>query len=377
MIKPCGPICNLACDYCYYLPKAQLYPGSDFRMSYPLLEEVTYQVIDSQPGSQVTFIWQGGEPTLMGIEFFQEALRLQNKYAKPNQKITNTLQTNGTLLNRAWCHFFRDNNFLIGLSLDGRTEFHNSYRHDKLRQGQFVTIMHAVHLLNEYQLNYNILCCVHQANVNCPSDVYRFLRDTVKTQYIQFIPILQRKIDERGQELPILCEPSINASSYGQFMIEIFDEWIQKDVGHVFIQHFDVALGTYLGYPPNLCVFAKTCGRSLVLEHNGDVYKCDHFVNQNDLLGNINQSPLVDLVDSQKQHEFGNRKFTLLPQTCMDCEVRFLCNGGCPKNRDKSGKNILCEGYRSFFKHIAPSMAKMTKLMLQGHSPAEIMSSIL
>ena len=220
------------------------------------------------------------------------------------------------------------------------------------------------------------MCCVHDKNVNHPREVYQYLRDEIQAEFIQFIPILNQRTGKDGQETSQLSACSVDGPSYGRFLIKIFDEWVQNDVGRVFIQHFDLALGTYLGYPSSLCVFAETCGQALVLEHNGDLYSCDHFVNPEHFLGNLSKIPLLDLVESPQQHKFGQNKRDTLPEICNDCEFRFLCNGGCPKNRDASGRNLLCEGYRSFFNHIDPIMRTMATLIHQGHSPEDVMRSI-
>ncbi len=363
MVKPRGPVCNLACDYCYYLPKANLYPQSEFRMSGELLTEYTRQMFASQPGKAVNFTWQGGEPTLMGLDFYEEAVRLQKEFAPPGVQVTNTLQTNGTQLNPAWCRFFKENNFLIGLSLDGPPEFHNTFRHDRAGREQYDAVMRGLDLLQQQEVDFNVLCSVHQANVHHPLEVYQFLRDRVGAAFIQFIPILQRELDQDGRETETLTSLSVDGDSYGNFLISIFDEWVHRDVGKVFIQHFDVALGIYAGQSAGLCIFSETCGRALVLEHNGDLYSCDHFVDPVHYLGNITEIPLSDMVDSETQFHFGETKHTALPEVCLACEVRFLCNGGCPKNRDVNGLNHLCAGYKAFFTHIDQPMRLMVDLL--------------
>jgi uncharacterized protein len=373
MVKPRGPVCNLACDYCYYLPKTYLYPQSDFRMSSDLLAEYNRQMFASQPGDTVNFTWQGGEPTLMGLPFFEEAVRLQKELAPPSVRVTNALQTNGILINPAWCRFFKENDFLVGLSLDGPPELHNVYRHTRNQREQYDSVMRAVRLLQQHEVAFNILCCVHQANVHHALEVYQFLRDRVGAAFIQFIPILQRKLDDEGGETEALTPLSVDGKSYGDFLIAVFDEWVRHDVGCVFVQHFDIALGIYAGQPAGLCIFSETCGRALVLEHNGDLYSCDHFVNPEHLLGNIRETPLSNLVDSGAQIRFGVSKRTTLPQTCLECDVRFLCNGGCPKNRGANGLNRLCAGYQAFFRHIDHPMRIMLDLLRQNRSPDEIM----
>jgi uncharacterized protein len=373
MIKPRGPICNLSCDYCYYLPKKHLYPNSDFHMRHDLLADFTRQMIEAQPLPQVDFTWQGGEPTLIGLDFFKEAVRLQQAMAPPGMQINNAIQTNGTQLNPAWCRFFKENHFLVGLSLDGPPDLHNAFRRNASGRDHFEAVMRAVRLLKQFQVDFNILCCVHAANIQHPLNVYRFLRDTVGAQFIQFIPIIQRQLDAQNLETDAITPRSVRGAAYGEFLIQIFDDWVRHDVGRVFVQIFDVALGVWYGQPAGLCVFSETCGRALVLEHNGDLYSCDHFVNPDHLLGNITQTPLVDLVKSDQQAAFGARKHTDLPPTCINCKVRFICQGGCPKNRDPSGLNCLCEGYQAFFAHIEEPMQAMCELLRQKRPPADIM----
>ncbi|MFW5713748.1 MAG: anaerobic sulfatase maturase [Brevefilum sp.] len=373
MVKPRGPVCNLACDYCYYLPKTNLYPNSDFRMSHDLLANFTRQMLSAQPGSQVTFAWQGGEPTLMGLEFFQEAVRIQKEAAPHGMQVSNVIQTNGLTLTPAWCRFFKEHDFLVGMSLDGPLGMHNTYRRNEAGVGSFTQAARAVDLLKQHEVDFNILCCVHRANQAYPLDVYHFFRDVLEVNYLQFIPILQRTLDSKGRETEEISELSVQSTAYGHFLQTIFDEWVKKDVGRVFVQIFDIALGAWLGAPPSLCVFAETCGRALVLEHNGDLYACDHFVNNEHLLGNITHHPLADMVNSKPQEEFGLNKKTSVSPTCLDCPVWFVCHGGCPKNRDVNGLNHLCSGYKIFFEHIKPAMEKMADLIRHGQTPAEIM----
>jgi uncharacterized protein len=375
MVKPRGPVCNLACDYCYYLPKQHLYPDSDFRMSKSLLRDFTHQMMAAQPGPQIEFSWQGGEPTLMGLPFFQKAVQLQNAFAPPGMQISNTLQTNGTLLNPAWCRFFKENNFLVGLSLDGPPDVHNAHRRTASSRRKFQEVMRAAQLLQQFDVDFNILCCVHQANVDDPIKVYRFLRDRVGAKFIQFIPIIQRVVDKNGLETEEITSLSLKGPDYGRFLKTIFDVWIRRDVGQVFVQIFDIALGVWVGQPAGLCIFAETCGRALVLEHNGDLYACDHFVNPEHKIGNITKTPLTNLVESTRQVRFGLNKRDTLPEKCQNCPVLFICHGGCPKNRDETGLNRLCPGYLDFFQHIDQPMRKMADLLRQRRSPAEIMKN--
>lgn len=375
MVKPRGPICNLACDYCYYLPKTKLYPNSDFRMSYHLLEDFTFQMVSAQPGNQVDFSWQGGEPTLMGLDFFKKAVHLQKKAAHPGMRVNNAIQTNGTKLTPAWCRFFKENDFLVGLSLDGPPDLHNVYRRDPAGRVTFSQAARAVKLLQQHEVDFNILCCVHRGNQEYPLEIYRFFRDALDVHFIQFIPILQRDQDPEGQETDEITERSVQIEPYGRFLIKIFDEWAPNDVGRIFVQIFDLALGAWLGAPPGLCVFAETCGRALVLEHNGDLYACDHYVDQEHLLGNITQQPLLNMVNSKTQVQFGRDKREKVSPTCLECPFWFACHGGCPKNRDKKGLNRLCGAYQAFFEHISPTMKVMVNLIRQGRPPADIMKT--
>lgn len=379
MAKPRGAICNLECDYCFYLRKAELYPGASFRMSKETLESYTRQYIQSQLVPEVNFAWQGGEPTLMGLGFFRQALDFQKKYARPGMRIENALQTNGILLNEKWCHFFAKNHFLIGISLDGPRELHDRYRHDKGNSPTFDQVLHSIQLLQEYHVDFNILTCVSAANVDQPLEVYHFLRDEVGAEFLQFIPIVERVNHTGSQEEASLSSRSISGKQYGYFLTEVFDEWVKRDVGKVFVQIFDTALGHWLGVPGGLCVFQETCGLALAMEHNGDLYSCDHFVEPAYFLSNILQTPLLELVNSPQQREFGLRKKTTLPRYCRECSVLFACNGGCPKDRTdftpdgEMGLNHLCEGFREFFSHVDPPMRQMAALIHQHRPAAEIM----
>ncbi|HNT75444.1 MAG TPA: anaerobic sulfatase maturase [Anaerolineae bacterium] len=382
MAKPRGPICNLNCAYCYYLPKATLYPDSDFTMTDEVLESFTQHYIAAQQVPEVTFGWQGGEPLLIGQEFFERALALQEKYRRPGMRILNALQTNGTLIDEAWAQFFHDRRFLIGLSLDGPQAMHDAFRVDKGGQPTWERVMRGLRLLQQHQVEYNLLCTVHQANAPHPLAVYRFFRDEVQADFIQFIPIVRRDNATGHQEGLTVTPQSVSAQQYGEFLIEVFDEWARRDVGRVFVQLFDVALAAWLGERPGLCVFEPTCGLGLALEHNGDLYACDHYVEPRYRLGNILETPLVELVTSAPQQAFGQAKRTALPQQCLDCEVRFICNGGCPKNRllpDDNGEprlNYLCAGYRTFFRHIRYPMEMMVEELRQQRPPANVMARL-
>lgn len=380
MTKPRGAICNLDCKYCYFLKKETLFPGSDFRMSNETLEEYTRQYIHAQPQPEVSFAWQGGEPTLMGVDFFRKAVEYQAKYRKPGMRILNSLQTNAVTLDNEWCRFFREHNFLIGVSLDGPRDLHDHYRVDKGGQPTFDRVMRGIRLLQEHGVEYNILATVHTANADHPLTVYQFFRDEVGACYLQFIPIVERDNESGFQEGEFVTERSVRAEKYGEFLTIIFDEWVRHDVGRVYVQIFDVALAAWSGDKAGLCVFEETCGTALAIEHNGSVYSCDHYVEPNYYLGNIVDVPLNEIVISDPQRRFGEAKRDTLPQYCRECEVRFVCNGGCPKNRiirtptGERGLNYLCAGYRAFFNHIDESMKFMaTQLQLQ-QPPALVMS---
>jgi len=379
MLKPAGPICNLNCAYCYYLTKESLYPNSDFRMSDKLLIEFTHQYIEAQQVPEVTFGWQGGEPLFMGLDFFRRAVELQDRCSPPGMQVINTLQTNGVLLDSEWCHFFRKHDFLIGLSLDGPRDLHNSYRVDKGGNPTFDRVMAGVALLKKHGIKFNILTTIHTANTDYPLEVYRFLRDEVGTQFIQFIPIVQLSNGSGFQESKQVTELSVTGQRYGNFLIAIFDEWVRRDVGHVFVQIFDTALAAWSGQRPGLCIFEETCGLALVMEHNGDLYACDHFVEPWWKLGNLQEIPLIQMVGSEQQRQFALDKWDTLPHYCRECEVRFICNGGCPKNRTlhtpdgEPGLNYLCAGYKAFFTHINKSMRIMAAELRAGRPPANIM----
>ncbi|HRW82751.1 MAG TPA: anaerobic sulfatase maturase [Methanothrix sp.] len=380
MAKPTGAICNLGCRYCFFLSKKSLYPKSSFRMSDELLESYIRQYAEAQRSPSVTVAWQGGEPTLMGLDFFRRSIELEEKYRRPGFIFQNTMQTNGTLLDDEWCEFFSENNFLIGLSLDGPRELHDAYRVDKAGGPTFDRVMNAARLLRKHKVDFNILTTVHAANQDHPLEVYRFLRDEVKTDFIQFIPIVERENSTGFQEGDRVTDRSVDPERYGRFLIAVFDEWVRRDVGKTFVQIFDVALAAWFGTPSGICAFSETCGTAMVMEHNGDVYSCDHFVEPKYLLGNINERPLASIAGSEKQRKFGRDKLETLPEYCRRCEVRFACNGECPKNRfvktpdGEPGLNYLCPAYKEFFRHIDGSMRFMASELRAGRAPANIMS---
>ena len=379
MLKPRGALCNLDCKYCYFLSKEMLYPGSRFRMADELLETYTRQYIAAQRVPEVTFAWQGGEPTLMGLDFFRRAVDYQHKYRPEGMRVYNALQTNGTLLNDEWCAFLHENEFLVGLSVDGPRELHDVYRVDKGGQPTFEHVMAAARLMQQHKVDFNILTTVHAANATHPLEVYRFLRDDLGTQFIQFIPIVERENETGFQEGEQITPRSVTGKQYGDFLIAIFDEWVRHDVGRVYVQIFDVALAAWLGERPGLCIFEETCGHALAMEHNGDVYSCDHFVEPRHKLGNMVDIPLLEMVSSEQQWRFGQAKRDTLPRYCRECEVRFVCNGGCPKDRvlhtpeGEPGLNYLCEGFRAFFNHIDAPMKYMAAELRAQRPPANIM----
>ena len=377
MAKPGGSRCNLSCQYCFYLRKVELYPKSTFWMSDEVLEEYIRQTIVAHRITEVTFAWQGGEPTILGIDFFKKALDLQKKYCRPGMVIHNTIQTNGILLDDEWCEFFTRNHFLVGISIDGPQELHDACRTDAAGKGSFDRVMHGLALLKKHKVEFNILCTVNAVNGNHPPEVYRFFRDEVKAQFIQFIPVVERD-RKSGTPTPL----SVGPEQYGKFLIGVFDEWVKHDVGTIYVQHFDTALANWYGEPHGICVFSPSCGSALVIEHNGDIYSCDHFVDRDHLLGNILTESLTGLVNSERQRQFGLSKRENLPNYCRKCPVLFACRGECIKNRfvvtpeGEPGLNYLCEGYRMFFSHIDRPMKFMVLELQAGRAPANIMKVV-
>ena len=396
--KPTGAVCNLDCKYCFFLSKEMLYPGSRFRMADDLLETYIRQLLEAHQVQDVNVAWQGGEPTLMGLDFFKRSVEYAEKYRRADQKILYTIQTNGTKLDDEWCAFFKEHNFLVGISIDGPRELHDTYRVNKGGQGSFDQVMRGLDHLKKHQVDFNILCTIHAANQDHPLDVYHFFRDELNAKYIQFIPIVERATSDSlplaelgwsehpGGKRPLYTQKgnlvtgrSVGAEQYGRFLNAIFDEWVQRDVGEIFVQMFDVALGSWVGQH-SLCIFAPTCGTALALEHNGDLYSCDHFVEPDYLLGNIQNTHMIELITSDKQHKFGQDKQDTLPDYCRSCEVRFACNGGCPRERfietpdGEPGLNYLCAGYKLFFNHIDRPMRTMADLLRRGRYADEIMN---
>ncbi|WKZ31986.1 MAG: anaerobic sulfatase maturase [Thermodesulfobacteriota bacterium] len=375
MAKPSGSACNLNCDYCFFLKKKELYPGSNFRMPDDVHESYIRQLFEAHQVPRVTVAWQGGEPTLMGLDFFRRSVELQRRYKKPGTVIENSFQTNGVLLADNWCQFFHENNFLVGLSMDGPRELHDFYRKDMGGHGTFERAMKAARLLQKHRVEFNILCTVNRMNAEHPLKVYRFLRDELRSQYLQFIPIVEREAEGNA-----VTEKSVRPGQWARFLIEIFDEWVVNDVGRSFILNFDGALAGWLGMAGTLCIFGPTCGQGTALEHNGDLYSCDHFVSPDFYLGNILKTPMIELVSSAQQERFGNDKRDTLPGYCLKCEVLHICNGECPKNRfmrtpdGEAGLNYLCGGYKAFFRHADRPMKIMAGLIRRGRPAGEVMN---
>ncbi len=400
LAKPTGPICNLDCEYCFFLSKEMLYPGDRFRMADELLETYLRQLLESHRTPEVTVAWQGGEPTMMGLDFFRRSVELVDRLKRPNQRIEYTIQTNGVLIDEHWAAFFREHDVLVGLSVDGPREIHDRYRVDKRGVGSFDRVMAGYEHLRAAGVDVNVLCTVHAGNQSRPLELYRFFRDEMGVRFIQFIPVVERttetllQIANRGwrtgespgkEKRPLytqqgdkVTDRTVDPEAFGRFLTTIFDEWARHDVGEVYVQHFDTALANWYGEPPGVCVFSETCGAAVTLEHNGDVYSCDHFVEPDHLLGNITETPLGELVRSERQQRFGRDKRDTLPAFCRSCDVRFACHGGCPKNRfvttpdGEPGLNYLCAGYKHFFHHVDEPMRMMCDLLRQGRAPAEL-----
>ncbi|MFN2373908.1 MAG: anaerobic sulfatase-maturation protein [Cyclonatronaceae bacterium] len=389
MAKPIGAVCNLDCEYCFYLEKENLYPGtSNFSMNREVQESFIQQYINSQPGNMVYFAWQGGEPTLLGLDFFKRAIELQQRHAN-GKIIENSIQTNGVVINDDWASFFKEHNILIGISIDGPEKFHDKYRVTKGKKGSFNKVMRGLSYLQKHEVPFNTLTVVQNHNSQFPLDIYHFLKE-IGSNFMQFIPIVERIGNSKSPDGLQLLSPdspqqaevskwSVNAEQYGTFLCEIFNEWVRQDVGSYYIQLFDVALEAWLGLSPSLCVFNETCGNALAIEHNGDLYSCDHYVYPENKLGNILEQTMQKLVDSDQQRTFGTNKKTTLPNYCKKCEVRFACNGECPKHRfiktpdGEDGLNYLCAGYKKFFNHIDPYMRFMANELKNRRAPSNVM----
>jgi uncharacterized protein len=376
--KPAGAVCNLECRYCYYLPKQQLYPGdASCRMPDDLLERYIVQHIDATPGRTVTFSWHGGEPTILGLDYFRTIVAIQRRHQRPGWRINNGMQTNGILLDEAWCRFLKTEGFTVGLSLDGPERLHDRYRVTRGQKPSHRQAVRAFTLLHRYRIPCDILCVVHDQNVRHPIEVYRFLKDIGATS-VGFLPAVGPGTSAIDDVSP--C--SVPAGAYGDFLCAIFDEWVREDIGRIDVQTFEEITRPARGLEHSLCVFRKTCGDIPVVEHNGDFYCCDHFVDHRHRLGNIRETPLVDMLDSPAQHAFGRAKLDTLPQYCRTCEVRALCNGGCPKDRfirtpdGEGGLNYLCEGFKRFFHHSLPYAVRVAALLKAGEPPERLMQEV-
>lgn len=391
MTKAAGSSCNLACKYCYYLEKNNLYkdkqPDRRFILTDELLEKFIKMYIESQSMPQVLFCWHGGESLMRPLSFYKKVVELQRKYAG-GRIIDNTIQTNGTLLNDEWCRFFRDNNWLVGVSVDGPQEFHDEYRRNKIGAPSFHKVMQGINLLKKHSVEWNALAVVNDFNADYPLDFYHFFKE-IECRYIQFSPIVERIIprkDGRYLASPMddknvpLADFSVSPQQWGNFLCTLFDEWVKNDVGQYFIQIFDATLANWVGEQPGVCSMARTCGHAGVMEYNGDVYSCDHFVFPEYKLGNIRTHTLVEMMFSDRQQQFGNDKYAKLPHQCLRCKYLFACNGECPKNRfattadGEPGLNYLCAGYRQFFEHVAPYMDFMANELKNQRPPANVMN---
>jgi uncharacterized protein len=400
LVKPSGSTCNLDCAYCFFLSKEALYPNSNSRMREDTLEAYIRQLLESHRTPEVTVAWQGGEPTLMGLDFFRRSVEFVQKYRRHGQVVDYTFQTNGVLLDDAWCEFLKANNFLVGLSVDGPRPIHDTYRLNRGGKGTFDQVMRGWEHLRKHGVEFNVLCTVNAANQHHGREVYRFFRDELGAQWVQFIPIVERATAETlpvanlgwserpggarllyTQQGSLVTERSVGGEQYGRFLIDIYEEWIRGDVGKVFVQLFDVTLHAYFGQHL-LCIHAPTCGYGPALEHNGDMYSCDHFVEPDFLIGNIHETHMLELVASPKQREFGDNKRDRLTGQCQACPVRQLCNGGCPKDRfvlsrdGEPGHNYLCDGLYLFFDHVRPTMSAMADLIRRGRFADEVQDRV-
>lgn len=402
MLKPVGARCNLACNYCYYLEKTHLYKDDPRHvMSEELLEKFVQEYIQSQTMPQVLFTWHGGETMMRPLSFYKKAMVLQKKYAG-GRTIDNCIQTNGTLITPEWCEFLHDNHWLVGISIDGPQEFHDEYRKDKQRKPSWTKVMRGIELLNKYQVEWNAMAVVNDFNADYPLDFYHFFKE-IGCKYIQFAPIVERihthadgrhlaaveeeadakeAVSEGVKDDYRLADFSVTPEQWGNFLCTIFDEWVKQDVGDTYVQIFDATLANWVGEQPGVCSMAKTCGHAGVMEFNGDVYACDHFVFPQYKLGNIREKTLVEMMYSDRQQQFGQDKQRLLPAQCKECEFLFACNGECPKNRfcttaaGEPGLNYLCKGYHRFFEHVAPYMDYMKRELMEQRPPANVMQAI-
>ena len=388
MLKPAGAHCNLACKYCYYLEKNNLYQNSNHHlMSDEMLEQFTREYIEAQTMPQVLFTWHGGEPLMRSIDFYKKALALQKKYAHGKQ-IDNVIQTNGTLLTDEWCEFFAKNHWLVGISIDGPQEYHDHYRVTPAGKPSWEKVMQGIQLLKKHRVEWNAMAVVNAYNAEHPLEFYHFFRDN-GCQYLQFTPIVERLTEHEDgrtlasladdREIP-LADASVTPQQWGNFLCTIFDDWVRHDVGKTFVEIFDCTLANWMGVLPGICAYSKECGHAGVMEHNGDVYSCDHFVFPEYKLGNIREQSLIDMLYGEKQQAFSRLKHTSLPRQCKECDIEFACHGECPKNRfekDKYGEpglNYLCQGYYQYYTHVAPYMDFMKRELLAQRPPANIMN---
>ena len=388
MLKPAGAHCNLACKYCYYLEKNNLYQNSNHHlMSDEMLEQFTREYIEAQTMPQVLFTWHGGEPLMRSIDFYKKALALQKKYAHGKQ-IDNVIQTNGTLLTDEWCEFFAQNHWLVGISIDGPQEYHDHYRVTPAGKPSWEKVMQGISLLKKHRMEWNAMAVVNAYNAEHPLEFYHFFRDN-GCQYLQFTPIVERLTEHEDgrtlasladdREIP-LADASVTPQQWGNFLCTIFDDWVRHDVGKTFVEIFDCTLANWMGVLPGICAYSKECGHAGVMEHNGDVYSCDHFVFPEYKLGNIREQSLIDMLYGEKQQAFSRLKHTSLPRQCKECDIEFACHGECPKNRfekDKYGEpglNYLCQGYYQYYTHVAPYMDFMKRELLAQRPPANIMN---
>ena len=390
MLKPAGAHCNLACKYCYYLEKNKLYPTAQRHlMSDEMLEQFTREYIEAQTMNQVLFTWHGGEPLLRSIDFYRKALSLQQKYAG-GRRIDNVIQTNGTLLTDEWCEFFAQNHWLVGISIDGPQPDHDHYRLTAAGKPSWQKVMQGIKLLKKHGVEWNAMAVVNAYNVNHPLEFYRFFKEN-GCQFLQFTPIVERLTrHEDGRTLASLAdkneislsEASVAPEQWGYFLCAIFDEWVRKDVGKIFVEIFDCTLANWMGISPGICAYSKECGHAGVMEHNGDVYSCDHFVFPEYKLGNIRDHSLIDMLYGEQQQEFSRLKHSSLPRQCKECDMEFACHGECPKNRfmkDKygdSGLNYLCPGYYHYYQHVAPYMDYMKQELMSQRPPSNIMKVV-
>ncbi len=388
MLKPAGAHCNLACKYCYYLEKNNLYQNTPRHlMSDEMLEQFTREYIEAQTMPQVLFTWHGGEPLMRSIDFYKKALALQKKYAHGKQ-IDNVIQTNGTLLTDEWCEFFAKNHWLVGISIDGPQEYHDHYRVTPAGKPSWEKVMQGIQLLKKHRVEWNAMAVVNAYNAEHPLEFYHFFRDN-GCQYLQFTPIVERLTEHEDgrtlasladdREIP-LADASVTPQQWGNFLCTIFDDWVRHDVGKTFVEIFDCTLANWMGVLPGICAYSKECGHAGVMEHNGDVYSCDHFVFPEYKLGNIRDQSLIDMLYGEKQQVFSRLKHTSLPRQCKECDMEFACHGECPKNRfekDKYGEpglNYLCQGYYQYYSHVAPYMDFMKRELLAQRPPANIMN---